>query len=85
MARKNPSISKATPPRADGIEIPITTGVQQDALKDAEGMPEVDMKANDGGNPSISSNVNFANGKDTRSFTNRGPSNSPTPAMPGAN
>lgn len=85
MARKNPTITTATPGPlpGSGVELPYTIGVDQAALESNGGMPDVNMQTNDGdqkGAPDAA----FANGKDMRNKSG-GPSGSdPTPAMPGA-
>lgn len=81
--RKNPSISKASPPREDGIELPRIIGIDQNVLKDAEKMPDVSMKSNDGDNPSVAS-ASFATGKDMRNRSGATSHSNPTPAKPGA-
>jgi len=83
MPRQNPTMSKVSPPRADGIEIPIIAGITQEYLRKSEEMPEVDMTPNDGNGPTIS-DPPFANGKDIRSYSNSRSKSNATPAMPGA-
>ena len=80
MARKNPTMSKATPndQPVEGMErLPIAVGVNIKAVEQAEVMPEVNMSPNDGDNPTIA-DAPFANGKDTRRFEATARAN-PTP------
>lgn len=82
MARKNPTITagdRTTLP--NGLDLPLAAGVSSEALSDGNQMPDVNMKPNDGDNPSIS-DAPFANGKDGRVKDNQGGAN-PYPAMPG--
>lgn len=83
MAQLNPTISKVSPPRSDGLEIPIIVGTTQENLRKAEEMPEVNMTPNNGTLPKIA-DAPFANGKDIRSYSSNGPKSNATPAMPGA-
>jgi len=86
MARKNPTMttsSKNLAPAVEGVELPNPVGKSMDAMEKGNMMPDVNMKKNDGDNPSIP-DAPFANGKDVRSYGSS-PSSNCAPAMPGAN
>lgn len=92
MARRNPTMSKATPNDevVEGVKrLPLPSGVNIKAVEDAEAMPghsavsgSMSMKPNDGDNPSYT-DPPFANGSDSVSHSG-GPRSAPAPAMPGA-
>ena len=86
MARKNPTISGTAvnlPSPVAGIDnLPLPSGVNVQLKEEANAMPDVSMKTNDGSNPAAVQ-APFANGKDNR-VQRPTPSSSPTPAMPGA-
>jgi hypothetical protein len=77
--RKNPVVDKTAGPVPGlaGGSIAYPSGDQGQTME----MPDVDMKTNDGDNPSIGSAA-FATGKDTRVPDNQTGAN-PWPAKPG--
>ncbi len=86
--RPNPSTEfsgNSLPSVFDGIDnLPNPIGVNASQQERANAMPEVDMKTNDGDNPSVASAA-FANGRDTRVRDGAPKAANPFPAMPGAN
>lgn len=67
-------------PGLDGVELPLPSGVSPQVMV----RPAINMTPNDGSNPKIGSAVDFASGKDTRSFEKVGPESDPYPGKPGA-
>jgi hypothetical protein len=83
--RRNPTTSRVAGPipGLGDTTLPIPSGVNMEAQKDSERMPEVNMSKNDGDQRDVASPA-FAVGKDERHFEG-GPSGADaTPAMPGA-
>ena len=99
------SLSRKRPPRwtskvpvdspVEGIDpLPIPSGVNMTAVKDAEQFSESipgamgqenGDKDCDGTNPKIADVSGFATGKDMRNRVSSDAKSNPTPAMPGAN
>lgn len=86
MARKNPTYttsSKNLAPVMEGIDnLPNPSGKNMDSMEAGNKMPDVNMKKNDGDNPTFA-DAPFANGKDVRSYGSS-PTSDCAPAMPGA-
>ena len=81
MAKQNPVVDKdpGTRDMGDGITIVHRKEIVRSTME----MPEINMKTNDGDNPTVASAA-FATGTDNRNREGGGKSN-PFPAMPGAN
>ena len=86
--RRNPTIDKSNKglkPVMDGIDnLPNPAGTNQDALSEANAMPDVDMSTNDGSNPKIADAASsFPANKDVKTPSGNRDSN-PYPGKVGA-
>ena len=81
MAKQNPTTDKDPGVFPIGDDLSVVSRKQ--AVRSTMEMPEVDMKPNDGDNPTVAS-APFATGTDKRNREGGSTSN-PFPEMPGAN
>lgn len=83
--RKNPTLTTSSEnlaPVVPGIDnLPIPSGKNMSVQEKGNAMPDVNMKTNDGDNPTIA-DAPFANGTDQRKFDG-GPRSNPYPAKTG--